>query len=307
MTLDTTLKGVSGVYAICHRDSNSRYIGSSVDIARRWRDHRKFLEKKSHHSPHLQHAWDKYGEDSFYLCVLIRCEPFELQRYEQAFIDQCESRYNCALVAGTKRGVKHTAEARRKMSEARSGEIRGPLSPEHRNNISIAHKGRVISDEWRKKISKANTGKPSRNKGIPLSPETRAKLSVAHKGAKVPEERRIRISRTLTGRKFTEEHCKKIGLAQTGKKRGPMRQEWKDKIGDANRGKTHRPRSEETREKIRKALTGKKLSEETRAKMRVSHMGKSPSAESRAKVSATLKERNRKQQEQSELALGLVE
>jgi hypothetical protein len=50
--------------------------------------------------------------------------------------------------------------------------------------MSEGNKGKVISEEHKRKISEARKGKPSYNKGIPC-----------------PEERRIRISETLKRKK----------------------------------------------------------------------------------------------------------
>lgn len=59
----------------------------------------------------------------------------------------------------------------------------GPLSPETRAKISRAAKGRVISEEQRRKIAIGRTGKIH-------SPETRAKMSAALKGRKHSVEHR---------------------------------------------------------------------------------------------------------------------
>jgi hypothetical protein len=51
--------------------------------------------------------------------------------------------------------------------------------------MSIAQKGRIISEETRKKMRLAQMGKSSPNKGKKMSDETKLKLSLSHKGKKV--------------------------------------------------------------------------------------------------------------------------
>ena len=53
---------ICGVYKIENSVNGKYYIGSSNNIYRRWKEHIKLLNKNNHHSPHLQFAWNKYGE-----------------------------------------------------------------------------------------------------------------------------------------------------------------------------------------------------------------------------------------------------
>lgn len=56
---------LSGVYEIRNTLNNKRYIGSSINIYRRWRDHKRMLNLSVHPNKHLQSAWNKYGEKHF--------------------------------------------------------------------------------------------------------------------------------------------------------------------------------------------------------------------------------------------------
>ena len=57
---------MSGVYAIVHRDSGTTYIGSTIrSFAHRKCEHLYDLRNNNHTNPHLQRAWNKYGEDAF--------------------------------------------------------------------------------------------------------------------------------------------------------------------------------------------------------------------------------------------------
>lgn len=57
-------------------------------------------------------------------------------------------------------------------------------SNEHRAKISAAHKGLKHSDNVRKKISEAKKGKPSNRKGCKLTEEQKKKISDTVKAAK---------------------------------------------------------------------------------------------------------------------------
>ena len=70
------------------------------------------------------------------------------------------------------KGKRLSAEARKKMSEARKGKR---FSESHKKKMSEAKKGKQHSEEARKKIAEARKGKH-------LSAETRKKLSEARKG-----------------------------------------------------------------------------------------------------------------------------
>ena len=63
---------------------------------------------------------------------------------------------------------------------------------ETRRKISEANKGRVLSDETRRRMSEANKGKV-------LSEETRKRMSEAQKGKVVSEETRRKLSNVLVG------------------------------------------------------------------------------------------------------------
>ena len=50
---------MQGVYKIENINNGKKYIGSSKDIEKRFYQHRRNLENKTHHSIKLQHAWSK--------------------------------------------------------------------------------------------------------------------------------------------------------------------------------------------------------------------------------------------------------
>mgnify|MGYP000355475291 CR=1 FL=1 len=61
-----------GIYLIRNRISEKFYVGSSIDIDRRWTRHIDDLNKNKHHSVKLQNSWNKYGKDNFDFFI-IQC------------------------------------------------------------------------------------------------------------------------------------------------------------------------------------------------------------------------------------------
>ncbi len=114
-----------GVYQIINLASGKVYIGSSARSTRaRLEVHVSMLKKCLHHNSHLQSAWNKYGEDSFISGELIYCEPEEVIRYEQFFMDRGQvviNGYNMCPMAQSSLGIIHTIETRKRISQAHRG------------------------------------------------------------------------------------------------------------------------------------------------------------------------------------------
>ena len=55
----------TGIYIIKNILNNKKYVGSSTNIGKRWRDHKWYLKENKHHNSHLQASYNKYGLDSF--------------------------------------------------------------------------------------------------------------------------------------------------------------------------------------------------------------------------------------------------
>lgn len=176
----------SGIYQIENEVNGKRYVGSAVDVRRRWRDHRSLLRHGRHNNPHLQAAFKKYGEVSFAFSVLEQAEPEKLIGREQWYLDTVRPEYNISLAARSPMlGRLHTAETRRKMSKAQKGH---PVSEEtlrHMSEVLSGERngfyGKHHSEETRRRMSEAVRGERNPNYGKHPSVETRAKMSVAQK------------------------------------------------------------------------------------------------------------------------------
>lgn len=187
-----------GVYIILCTASGRYYVGSSVDIERRWNAHRAGLRRRGHHSEKLQRAWDKYGEWEFSLKIVARTQRSDrLASIEQRWIDRLDSfrrGYNVAPIAGgsvlgikfgppsaekrrklaaAQTGRRYSDESRAKMAAAKLGKGRGPPSDVTRLRMSLAQKGRIVSDKTRRLIRLARARQVIR----PHSQRSREKIS----------------------------------------------------------------------------------------------------------------------------------
>jgi group I intron endonuclease len=95
-----------GVYQITCLANGKIYIGSAINLRRRWENHRRALRGKYHSNGYLQHAWNKYGEGQFHVSVLELTNMDDRLCAEQIWIDktQCADRrigFNIFATAGS--------------------------------------------------------------------------------------------------------------------------------------------------------------------------------------------------------------
>lgn len=89
-----------GIYQITNSVTGHCYIGSSVDIARRWTDHRRELRDNTHKNTLLQSAYEAHGITVFSCAVLeyvVQAE--DLVTTEQQHLDLHQPFYNGGAVA----------------------------------------------------------------------------------------------------------------------------------------------------------------------------------------------------------------
>lgn len=114
----------TGIYAITNIITGKRYIGSAVDIEKRWTKHKSDLRHNQHHSSKLQNSWNKHGKDKFQLDIIYECHKSQLIFYEQLFIDfngGTKVLYNECPIAGSQLGIKRSSETKRKIQLAHNG------------------------------------------------------------------------------------------------------------------------------------------------------------------------------------------
>lgn len=117
---------ISGVYIITNSINGKRYIGSSNNIRKRLWKHRSLLRHDKHENPHLQNAWNKYGEDNFVYSILEECDVSILLEREQYYIDILKPEYNIDISTTHEHLNPETIEKMRKSRKEKmdKGEIK---------------------------------------------------------------------------------------------------------------------------------------------------------------------------------------
>lgn len=215
----------SGIYELVNQNNGKIYIGSSIDLARRFAKHRSQLDRGVHHSRILQNAWNKYGGHAFTFRPLLICAPNMLLFFEQRCIDAYKPAYNVSPTAASLLGVKYS-EARRMRHAAgmRNRKPPAPFSEEHRAAISRALAGiphGPMSDKTKALLSERHAGK---SRG-PRPEYIGKKISESHRmsGVKPSAECRAAAAKANRGRKLSPAHVAKLIAARLGKKRGPYK------------------------------------------------------------------------------------
>jgi group I intron endonuclease len=162
----------SGIYRIDFPNGKF-YYGQSQSVRARKYAHMSHLRRGRHGNPIMQACWDKYGEMTF--TEVLRVPVDRLDEVEQSYLNVFVDMKDCVNIArdasAPARGLRMSAETRRKMSEAKKGV---PLSQEHRRKIRESKKGHTPSQETRRKISEAQMG-------LKLSKATRASMRAAQR------------------------------------------------------------------------------------------------------------------------------
>ncbi|MGG3889605.1 GIY-YIG nuclease family protein [Metabacillus fastidiosus] len=188
-----------GIYMILNLINNKIYIGSSINIKKRWQAHKSYLNINQHSNRYLQNAWNKYGEENFKFKVIDNfIDQSLILLREQYWIDYFQSAdeecgYNISPTAGNLMGFKHSDETKRKISTRMKGKEK---TSEHLANISNSLKGRKMSKEVKEKLLKANIGKKH-------TKEHREKISKHHYGKKLSEAHKEVLVNSR--KKFTKE------------------------------------------------------------------------------------------------------
>lgn len=164
-----------------HVDTGRRYIGKSIDVEKRIREHfaRGFATRSA--SP-LHRAIVKYGRDAFRHSLIEVCESdrqaIACERlWIRAFGSKEPNGFNLTDGGEGPAGMKHSESTLAKMRASRS----------------------VVSQETRAKLRDAGTRRI-------FSAETRAKMSASAAGHKVSESTRAKLSAALRGNKSAKGH-----------------------------------------------------------------------------------------------------
>ena len=83
-----------GVYKIENTITGDFYIGSSIDVKRRWREHKRPSVWNRYLKHPLYSDMQKYGVDKFDFQILAEVEIEQLKETEQEFIEMLKPTYN---------------------------------------------------------------------------------------------------------------------------------------------------------------------------------------------------------------------
>ena len=199
----------SGIYRI-ELGNGNYYIGSSVNVSKRKREHLSYLRIEKHCNKRVQRAWNKY--QIFDFVILELCDESELIKKEQVLLDlhfRDAKNLNISPVAGSPMlGRRHSEASKAKMSAG--VRLRPPMSDATRQKISVAQKNSpLVAESARKRSVLLKGRKPS--------DETRAAMSKSWRASPLSKAHLEKIH----AQPYTEEHCKNIGNALRGRIRGP--------------------------------------------------------------------------------------
>lgn len=223
----------SGIYAIENAVTGAFYIGSSVSIAKRKREHLCGLRNGTHANERLQRAFAKYGAEAFVWHAVALVAVDDLLATEQRLLDRLVSLpacYNMAVDAGSgMRGRKHTAESLAKLDASLRVLYADPM---RRLKCGDAMRGKKHSPETRAKMSAVHTARYAAHPehrallSRPQSPEAVAKRAASNRGKKRTGEKLERM-RAVAIAMGTGNRGRKQSPEQRARKAEQMRELWR--------------------------------------------------------------------------------
>ena len=205
------------IYKIVNKFDGKLYIGSSVDVERRFKTHKDELNSGKHNNKHLQNAWNKYGAENFdFLIIEELFTADDLRDKETYYIQKynCTNHdigYNMLNNSNIGLGVSVSEEVKRKISEACKGCKNGNY-------------GKRRTEEQKKYMRDKRWGKDY---------VCRPKKGYTKKSPDELAISRKRMSELATGRKHSDETKEKLRQLRLGKKASP---ELRAKFSDMRKG-----------------------------------------------------------------------
>jgi group I intron endonuclease len=193
---------MKGIYQILYKNKCA-YIGSSLNMQRRFSQHKQTLKNNNHRNFILQRMWNKNKEEFRFDILEEVFDENLLMEKEQYYIDILKPFTNLSKANGSHY---HTEETKKKM------------------------RGRIISDKTRKLMSERKKGKPNGRKGIPTHRIPRS----AFKKGLVPWNKGLTgYSTSYKGAKLSDEHKKKLSQSTKNNWADP---EYRQMMTDAHKG-----------------------------------------------------------------------
>lgn len=146
-----------GIYKVIN-PKGKVYIGQSIDIEKRLYSYKKMINCSNQHK--LVNSFKKYGISSHKFKVVEECSEDLLnlrERYWQDYYDVLNEGLNCRLTTTNTKSGKNSIESNIKRRNSMIGKNTGPR-PDVSERNKIVHKGKTISEEHKKAISKKLKG-----------------------------------------------------------------------------------------------------------------------------------------------------
>lgn len=184
------------IYKITNLIDGMVYIGQTTGKPnRRWKQHLSVKIKY-----HLHNSINKYGKDNFKFEVIDTANSIdELNILEKFYIKN----FNCLFPNGY---------------NLTDGGKNGLKSEYTKQKMSLANKGKKLSEEHKKKCSESQLGEKSSWWGRKHSPETKSKISKGNRGRIVSDETIEKMKLSKLGKKASKETKVKMSLARKGRK-----------------------------------------------------------------------------------------
>ena len=182
----------SGIYKITNNLNHHFYIGQSIHIQQRWKEHRKTFDKNKMTTTVLQKAFHKYGFENFSFEIIEECEPDKLNEREVFYISTLKPEYNMNEGGTGNKGYVVSDEIKNVLS--RKGRKQWDSYDEEtkkyiiKNHLTGPRKGKHRSEETKKLLAEKTREYFRRNGG--MSEEQKQNISKALKGKLRPNDER---------------------------------------------------------------------------------------------------------------------
>lgn len=210
-------KKIIGIYMITCLANSKRYIGQSIDIKRRFSQHRRKPPNQ------MLEDFERHGVDAFKFEILEECAANELDKKETAYMNELQPEYN---IRSEGHGI--SDEAREKLRKLQTGRKHPTIS----RQVKCVETGEVFESisaaaKWCK-VPTPNLVMLLKGKGRTLGgyhwiyadeDEEAAleRIRQMPEGRQRTEESKEKQRKAMTGRKHTPEHCEKIRQSHIGK------------------------------------------------------------------------------------------
>lgn len=155
-----------GIYKIINLVTNKIYVGSSINIGKRWRDHKWHLKEGIHHNSHLQSSYNKHGLNNFMFSIEIECDVNDLLNEEKKTVLKYKSNdRNFGYNKNDPKTIFFRKKIKETLNENNSLRMRGNKNPmfgktgkEHPKHAYIlSNKMRKKMSEWAKNRKGGNS------------------------------------------------------------------------------------------------------------------------------------------------------